>query len=344
MRTESPPRPDDALAALARFHRRGAADGPARTLAALAAEFVGLKRLLGHRYAKPAEHLDRAIAFLSARGVRFPAELTPAALAAYAVERRHVAPSTWRGIIDSLSVFADHLCALGRLDANPCALLRRSDRRLFRPYIFAREELARLFAVAPGRPTGTPRALVLRTIYAGALRRSEAVSLSMRHFDSAQGTLTIEGAKFGKSRLAPLSPPAHARLTAWIRAGRRGAGPDEPLFPNVAGRRMCANRLEKGFRRDLECAGIVYRSVIEEGVRHGPPCLHSLRHSFAVHRLLAWYREGVDVQAKLPLLSTFLGHSHIRHTQVYLTITRALLEEGRRRFAARWEKEFPLEP
>jgi integrase len=118
----------------------------------------------------------------------------------------------------------------------------------------------------------------------------------------------------------------------------------EPLFVTARGRRLRTKTFAEAFRRDLVRLGLEPRSRIADGVRFGAPGLHALRHSFAVHRLLQWYREGADVQAKLPLLSTFLGHVHIRHTQVYLTITRALLEEGRRRFAGRWEKEFPLAP
>jgi integrase len=62
--------------------------------------------------------------------------------------------------------------------------------------------------------------------------------------------------------------------------------------------------------------------------------LHSLRHSFAVGRLLRWYREGLDPAARLHQLSTFMGHVDPGSTQVYLTITPALLDEANRRFEA----------
>ena len=58
-----------------------------------------------------------------------------------------------------------------------------------------------------------------------------------------------------------------------------------------------------------------------------------MRHSFAVHRLIAWYREGADVQACLPLLATYLGHVNISGTQAYLTMTPELLAEASERFA-----------
>ena len=62
------------------------------------------------------------------------------------------------------------------------------------------------------------------------------------------------------------------------------------------------------------------------------PRLHDLRHSFAVRRLLEWYRRGEDAQNRLPLLSTYLGHASIADTQVYLTATAELLEQANHRF------------
>jgi integrase/recombinase XerD len=51
-----------------------------------------------------------------------------------------------------------------------------------------------------------------------------------------------------------------------------------------------------------------------------------------VHRLLSWYRDGADVQGRLPLLSTFMGHVEPRSTEVYLTATQELLHEANERF------------
>ncbi|WP_375288159.1 hypothetical protein [Kosakonia sp. S42] len=70
--------------------------------------------------------------------------------------------------------------------------------------------------------------------------------------------------------------------------------------------------------------------------RHGgaryEPRIHDLRHSFAVHRLTSWYRNGDDVQLLLPHLSVYLGHVHLRATQVYLSMTPEFLGEASRRF------------
>jgi site-specific recombinase XerD len=68
--------------------------------------------------------------------------------------------------------------------------------------------------------------------------------------------------------------------------------------------------------------------------------MHDLRHTFAVHRLTSWYRQGADVQKLLPQLSVYLGHVHIRATQVYLTMTPELLQQASNRFEQYIEKEY----
>jgi site-specific recombinase XerD len=56
------------------------------------------------------------------------------------------------------------------------------------------------------------------------------------------------------------------------------------------------------------------------------------RHAMAVHRLVAWYREGADVQRLLPQLATYLGHVDVAATQRYLTMTPELLRQASCRF------------
>jgi integrase len=99
-----------------------------------------------------------------------------------------------------------------------------------------------------------------------------------------------------------------------------------PFFVTAAGQPIPLGRLEHAFARALR------RTTIG---RHHPghaPRLHDLRATFAVHRLVAWYREGANVQARLPFLSTYLGHINVSATAVYLTMTVELLGEASRRF------------
>ena len=62
------------------------------------------------------------------------------------------------------------------------------------------------------------------------------------------------------------------------------------------------------------------------------PTLYSFRHTFAVHRLLQWYKTEEDITVKLPFLSTYMGHVSILSTQHYLQATSELMREGSQRF------------
>jgi integrase len=90
---------------------------------------------------------------------------------------------------------------------------------------------------------------------------------------------------------------------------------------------LSRNAAEVAFRRVRDSAGVLRH----DGARYQPR-LHDLRHTAAVHRLIAWYRSGADVQRLLPQLATYLGHVHIAGTQRYLTLTPELLREAGLRF------------
>ena len=74
----------------------------------------------------------------------------------------------------------------------------------------------------------------------------------------------------------------------------------------------------------------MFRRLVDEAglERCSPRCrprLHAFRHSFAVRTLLGWYRDGGDVQPRLPLLSTYLGHAGPDSTYWYLSAAPELL-------------------
>lgn len=330
--------------ALERLHQ-GAGRLTGSDLATLAAEFVGWKRLLGHRYRSEERALRLFLDFQRTRGVIEARQLSRAAVLAYGATADRVHPRTWRNRVVALSVFLEHLAARGLVAENPARLLARPCPRRYRPYLFAPDELHALFVRLPERfPFARTRALIYAVLYAGALRVSEAIGLRRARFDAQAGLLTIVKTKFGKDRLVPLHPGVVAALRAYVERERREASADAPLFVNAAGRAFDRDRLIGRFHEDLARLGLARPSRDVDGVRHGGPRLHSFRHSFAVHRLLQWYREGADVQAKLPLLSTFLGHGNVADTQVYLTVTGALLRAAHGRFSRHCERALPLSP
>jgi integrase len=313
-------------------------------LEGLADRFVELKRMLGHKYDWSAVRIHRFLTFLRERGVRDAGEISLEAMLAWASSREKVLGCTWARDLQAVSIFLDHLKVLGKMAQNPCKLLRRRPRRNFRPYIFTPEELGKIFYPANANSTVADRALIYFVIYSAGLRCCEALHLKIADFDIDQGTIFIRRSKFGKDRLLPLHPDVINRLQRFRQERRKDALPGEPFFLNAFGRLHVPHQFSARFREDLIHLGLYWKTRESTGVRFGSPRLHSLRHSFAIHRLLKWYRDGADVQSKLPLLSTYMGHSEIVHTQVYLRITALLLREADKRFAGRWEKEFPLKP
>lgn len=221
----------------------------------------------------------------------------------------------------------------------PGESLRPRRRPAEQPHIYSREELRLLLEGAlslrdwEGRHycpirSRTMRAIILLLATAG-LRISEALHLTLEDVDLEGEVLSIRQSKFRKSRLVPLSKgTANAmRYYRQLRDAVAPIGPDEAFF--VSGRRKAygIGYVERMFR-DI---------AVEAGLR-GPsgrgPRLHDLRATFAVTRLLEWYRAGDDVMNRLPLLSTYLGHARVSDTEIYLPITTALLEQASTRFHA----------
>ena len=171
------------------------------------------------------------------------------------------------------------------------------------------------------------RRTILLLAYALGLRISETLSLKLKDVDTASNVATIRETKFYKTRLVPYNRTVARKLDEFLR-WRRTAGmpvdPEAPLFAKWDGTPVRDDHVRDVFHRLCENAGI----AAQGGGLH----VHDLRHSFAVRRLVSWYREGRDVQALLPKLSVYMGHSSVAGTSVYLSMTPELLSESCARF------------
>jgi len=205
----------------------------------------------------------------------------------------------------------------------------------FRPYIYSRAEVRKLLDSAQDAcrvgwfVSGKVLRMLILLLYGAGLRSGEARRLRLRDLDLESSLLTVWDSKFFKSRFVPLGPDLVAALRTYLKdtgANEADAPKDRPLFPTPKGTALSEDVLDRAFRRAARIAGI-HKQGSKLDVR-----LHDLRHSFAVHRLLEWYRSGANVQALLPALSTYMGHLDLRSTQVYLTMTHELLSEASHRF------------
>ncbi|WP_316679261.1 tyrosine-type recombinase/integrase [Ralstonia chuxiongensis] len=177
------------------------------------------------------------------------------------------------------------------------------------------------------------RGLVLRAglvlLYGAALRLGEALSVTIADVDLSASLLQVRETKFFKSRLVPLGQDLTSVLSGYLvlRKDQHPVSETSPFFCCRDGRPVPRHLAEAAFRRARDYAGIKRGG--------GPRCqprLHDLRHSGVVHRLVAWYRSGVDLQDLLPKLATYLGHVDLHATQRYLTMTPELLREASLRF------------
>ena len=204
------------------------------------------------------------------------------------------------------------------------------------PYIYSSDELARLLAAtdtlqSPRCPLRAPtfRTLLL-LLYGTGLRIGEGLTLTIHDVDTEQRLLTVRNTKFFKTRLVPTGPQLTRALTTHVARRRHlplPAGDASAFFATRTGHGLCYDDANRQFGRVRRHAGICR----EDGARYQPR-LHDLRHTAAVHRLLAWYRAGADVQRLLPHLATYLGHVDLGSTQRYLTLTPELLHEASQRF------------
>ena len=287
-------------------------------LRARAEEYLAMRRALGFKLVSQGPRLMSFVRFCEERGEgRVTAGLAVEWATATSGDEVNQARR-----LDVVRIFARHLQALDPATEVPADdVLSRRYRRI-PPYLYSPEEVSALVSAAGGlrpaiRAAGWQALICLLAVT--GMRPGEACRLGRGDVDLDAGTIVIADSKFGKSRLVFLDPTAVTALRGYARA-RDGAFPEAGTFlVNSCGRPQRGTYLPHVFAPLAEAAGI----QAPPGQR--APRLHDLRHVFAVATLLDWYRDGRDVQARLPVLSTWLGHVDPKSTYWYLQAVPELL-------------------
>lgn len=208
----------------------------------------------------------------------------------------------------------------------------RSPRTRFIAHIYAVAELGRLLQEARTISRRNPiRGITLHAIVGLAastgLRIGEIVRLDRADVHLETGVLTLRRSKFAKDRLVPVHPSTLEALRRYasVRDARYSQSGSAAFFLTLRGERFARGTLEGDFCQLTRRAGL--RRALARG-----PRFHDLRHTFAVRRLVAWYEEGADVQAMLPVLATYMGHVCYSDTAYYLQATAELLGIAADRF------------
>jgi site-specific recombinase XerD len=241
----------------------------------------------------------------------------------------------WEIKYSVLSGFYQFAIARGYATRRPLPPTMSRQPQVLVPYIYSRQELERMLDAASGPYPAQARIqpYVFRTLllllYGAGLRIGEALSLKLTDVDLEQSVICVRDTKFYKSRLVTLGADLAGALSRYLCQRNRDYCCDASAscFLLKNGRPLTRQAAEKAFRRLCVHAGIR-----RDGGARVQPRLHDLRHTAAVHRVVAWYRNGQDVQCLLPHLATYLGHVNIVATQRYLTLTPELLTEASLRF------------
>jgi len=300
-------------------------------------EYVATRRGLGFKLREDGAALADFATFMERYGAD---RITTRLALAWAQAPQATQPARWAARLRFVRGFARHHIAFDPgTEIPPADLLPHRTKRA-RPYLYSAEQIERLHDSALKLPPRTGLRpwtyhCLLGLLAVAGLRLGEALRLETGDVDLREGVLTVRGTKFGKSRLIPVHASTCQVLARY----------DQRRDRFLAGRRSDFFLVsERGNHLDPGQVHRTFYALSRQLALRGPtdshgPRLHDMRHRFAVETLLRWYRNGEDIERRMPVLSTYLGHVHIDDTYWYLSIHPELMGATVARLERRWKEE-----
>jgi integrase/recombinase XerD len=234
-------------------------------------------------------------------------------------------PHRWRQRLSVARGFARHLATINPESEVPSKDLLPGHRPRIAPHIYTHEEIAALMAAARGlrpRLRATSHETLIGLLAVTGMRPGEALALDRQDVDLRHGALHVRAGKQKRQREVPLHESTIGALHEY--ASQRDARfptPSTPaFFISARGRRVARQELNQTFTKLVREVGLEGRGA------RGRPRPHDLRHTLAVRTLLDWVHAGEDIDRRMPLLSTYLGHVDPASTYWYLEAVPELLE------------------
>lgn len=290
-------------------------------------DYLAVRRQLGFILKADGRQLERFVEFLEqANATRITTELA----LRWATLPVNAHPQWWRARLGMARGFARYLNTIDPDSEIPPEDLLSARRPRVPPYLYSQSEIAVLMGAARAlRPAfrGRTHETLIGLMACTGLRIGEALGLDRGDVDLRRGALRVRAGKQGKQREVPLHESATKALRDYSRLrDRRWPKPDDQaFFLSTRGSRLKAKAVNYAFGKLVDDAGLN-----GEGKRRRPRP-HDMRHTFALNTLLGWYRTGANVDARLPLLSTYLGHVSPSDTYWYLEAAPELLTLAGRR-------------
>ncbi len=287
------------------------------SLTLMARDYLALRRSLGFKMIAAEYILRQFLAFMEQQRAT---HIKTDAVLRWVHSCDH-SPTTKGGRFTIVRKFAEYAHALDETHEIPAARLVPNRTRRTTPYIYSQEQTLRILQACwtiPPEGKGLRRSTyytVLGLLAVTGMRISEAISLRRDDIDLRAGIVMIRESKFNNTRAIPVHASTVSALADYVRL-RDAIYPDSDctaFFFSDRGDALTPTAVRATFVRISHHIGL--RQPDES---HGPR-IHDLRHTFAVRTVMRWYREGADVEQRLPLLSTYLGHVKPSNTYWYLS-------------------------
>jgi integrase/recombinase XerD len=292
------------------------------TLGETLRDYLLVRRRLGFEMPQDGRLLEGFVEFLEQAGAE---RITTELALAWARMPADAHPHRWRQRLGVARGFARYLATIDPASEVPSKDLLPARRPRIAPYIYADTEIAALMAAArelKPRLRAARHETLIGLLAVTGMRPGEALSLDRQDVDLEHGVVHVRAGKQKKQREVPVHDTTISALGRYARQrdARFPAPPTPAFFISAGGRRMDRKDLSRTFTKLIREVGLEGRGA---RVRPRP---HDLRHAFAVRTLLDWYRSGEDVDRRMPLLSTYLGHVSPASTYWYLEAVPELLE------------------
>jgi len=296
--------------------------------------YIALRRSLGFQLRDAANGLRQFASFMEDKGAAY---VTTQLAREWAMLPAHRQPAGWAARLGWVRVFARYRRATDpRIEVPPQGLLPFRPQRAH-PYLYSDDEIQKLLEAAKNlSPVDGLRPWSYHCLFGllavTGLRIGEARRLKRKDANLQEGLLLIRQTKFNKTRLVPLHASTQQALAVYAERRDRlvPRATADSFFLNDHGRCLESSAVRRTFYDLSHQIGL--RGPTD---RNGPR-IHDFRHRFAVHTLTRWYRSGDDIERRLPVLSTYLGHAHVADTYWYLSVHPELMGLATERLERRW--------
>jgi integrase len=283
-------------------------------------DYLSLRRALGYRLTRPQTLLNQFLGYLEDAGAGV---VTVSAALTWARQAPHADPSWWAYRLSVVRGFATYLHTLDPAHEVPATDLLPWHPRRATPYLYSDQDIAALVDAAKSLPTPLRRstfATLFGLLAVTGMRVGEAMALDCDDVDLNVGLLVVRHGKFDKARELALHSSTRDALRQYSADRTRMVTQRcAAFFVSTVGTRLLYRNVQRAFQQLVQIAGLPPRA----GSCH--PRIHDLRHSFAVRSMLDAYAAGQDGQARLALISTYLGHVHPTSTYWYLSASPELM-------------------